>query len=149
MKITAGTRIIGVPVDVSRGVLSSRQKPTNRNSERPEPIMRALFIAALVTAAACQPGDVEARRLSRDYSSGYVTAESRFGNGSVSGPVRPARYGWEVRLPGGTWVGCRRSCSETLRVETVDFWEGNVAAGQGAIAHECGIFGCLELRWPR
>jgi hypothetical protein len=28
-----------------------------------------------------------------------------------------------VRLPGGTWIECGRSCSETLRQETVDFWE--------------------------
>ena len=111
--------------------------------------MRAILVAAAVLAAMAVPTAGEARRLANDTSSGYVTAVSRFGNGHVSGPVRAARHGLEVRLPGGTWVGCRRSCSETLRVETVDFWEGNVAAGQGSFAHECGIFGCLELRYPR
>jgi hypothetical protein len=75
-----------------------------------------------------------------------VIAESRFGHGTVAGPVRAARYGYEVRLPGGTWEACKRSCSETLRVSTVDFWEAQNNYGIGA---ECGIFGCLEVRYPR
>jgi hypothetical protein len=29
----------------------------------------------------------------------------------------------EISLPGGTWIECRLSCSDTLRRETVDFWE--------------------------
>lgn len=78
---------------------------------------------------------------------GFVVAESRFGNGTISGPVRLVRNGREVRLPGGTWIGCRRSCSETLRVETVDIWE-NRSTGNG-ITSECGVFGCLEIRYPR
>ena len=49
-------------------------------------------------------------------------------------------------MPGGTWIGCRRSCSETLRVESVDFWE-NRGAGRDAIDSECGLFGCLT--WER
>lgn len=77
---------------------------------------------------------------------GYVVAESRFGNGTVSGPVRRVRTGYEVRMPGGTWIQCRRSCSETLRVETVDFWQ-NRGAGRDAIDSECGLLGCL--RWER
>ena len=75
-----------------------------------------------------------------------MIAESQFGHGTVSGPVRQARYGTEVRLPGGTWEACKRSCSETLRVSTVDFWEAQNNYGIGA---ECGIFGCLEVRYPR
>lgn len=64
---------------------------------------------------------------------GYVTAESRFGNGVVRAPVREAQFGRQVKLPGGTWLYCKISgflpsnrrapCSETLRRETVDFWE--------------------------
>jgi hypothetical protein len=77
------------------------------------------------------------------YAAGYVVAESRFGHGTVSGPVRLGPTGYEVRLPGGTWIACRRSCSETLRVESVDFWE-NRGAGRGAIDNECGLFGCLS-----
>jgi hypothetical protein len=75
---------------------------------------------------------------------GYVTAESRFGHGTVSGPVRLARAGnYEVRLPGGTWVSCSRSCAETLRVESVDFWENKGAGPSGSTDNTCGLFGCL------
>jgi hypothetical protein len=77
------------------------------------------------------------------HASANVVAESRFGHGTVSGPVRLSPNGYEVRLPGGTWIECRRSCSETLRVESVDFWE-NRGAGGGAIDNECGLFGCLS-----
>lgn len=53
----------------------------------------------------------------------YVVAESHFGKGTISGPVRHGRRGLEVRLPGGTWIDCGRSCSDTLRRQSVDFWE--------------------------
>jgi hypothetical protein len=53
-----------------------------------------------------------------------VVAESGHGHGTVSGPVRRNNRGLlEVRMPGGTWIDCGRSCSDTLRRETVDFWE--------------------------
>lgn len=81
-----------------------------------------------------------------DRGTGTVTAQSRFGQGTVTGEVRLARFGREVRLPGGTWEACRRSCAETLRVETIDYW---YAHGPGAIAPECGIFGCLTISSPR
>lgn len=55
---------------------------------------------------------------------GYVTADSRYGAGSISAPVRNGPKGrLEVRLPGGTWIECGRSCRDTLRRETVDFWK--------------------------
>ena len=74
----------------------------------------------------------------------YVTAESRFGHGTVQGPVRVARAGnREVRLPGGIWISCSRSCAETLRVESIDFWENKGAGNTGRTDNECGIFGCL------
>jgi hypothetical protein len=76
-------------------------------------------LAAAASAGGPQP---------RGHHGGEVVAESRFGHGSVSGAVRPTNVGREVRLPGGTWIDCGRSCSETLRVETVDFWE-NKGAG--------------------
>jgi hypothetical protein len=68
---------------------------------------------------------------------GEVTAQSRYGNPqTVTGPVRRnGKDRLEVRLPGGTWVECTRSCSETLRRQTVDFWQnyggaGNVNGGE-------------------
>lgn len=95
----------------------------------------AVALSSLVAAAG--PRDRYAR------IGDYVVAESRFGHGSVSGPVRPTSLGvYQVRLPGGTWIDCRRSCSETLRVETVDFWENQ---GRNRIDNEGGILGPLTI----
>ena len=58
-----------------------------------------------------------------DGTVGQVTIDSRYGHGTVSGPVRRGAKGFEVRMPGGTWIDCARNCGETLRRETVDFWE--------------------------
>jgi hypothetical protein len=55
----------------------------------------------------------------------YVVAESLWGHGSIRAPVRQGRAGLEVRLPRGTWIGCGRSCAQTLRQQTVDYWESN------------------------
>jgi hypothetical protein len=54
----------------------------------------------------------------------YVTAEASTGFGTVTGPVRPGRWGDQVQLPGGSWADCESSCEYTLRRWTVDFWEG-------------------------
>ncbi len=55
---------------------------------------------------------------------GVVVAESFYGHGSVSAPVRRNSQGrLEVGLPGGTWYECAFSCRDTLRRQTVDFWE--------------------------
>ena len=80
---------------------------------------------------------------------GYVTANSFYGNGSVRGAVRNTPVGRQVRLPGGTWTYCRTSCSETLRVQTVDIFGGNETfAGYGTMQNECGgVLGCLRWSW--
>lgn len=60
-----------------------------------------------------------------------VVAESRYGHGTVSGPVRQdARGRLQVRLPGGSWIDCTGPCSETLRRESVDFWENHGRDGR-------------------
>ncbi len=112
--------------------------------------MRPIATFALVAAALglfAGLGDVSAQTRGYGHNrhdGGYVTTESRFGHGTVSGPVRMARAGSrEVRLPGGTWIACGRSCAETLRVESVDFWE-NKGAGRGNTDNACGLFGCLS-----
>lgn len=78
-----------------------------------------MFAADALTAPA------EAQRRSGPPGYGYVVAESRWGHGTVSGPVRPGpRGGWQVRTPGGSWIDCvRNNCTETLRLETVDLFE--------------------------
>lgn len=80
---------------------------------------------ALVLAATLVPAQADPRGHARG---GMVTAESNFGNGTVSGAVRQGRNGLEVQLPGGTWIDCVRSCSDTLRRQSVDFWQ-NQAQG--------------------
>jgi hypothetical protein len=107
---------------------------------------RAGFAAFLLAVASLTALPAEAG-FRRPAEGSVAVAQSRFGNGSVSGPVRITSTGYAVRLPGGTWVACRRSCSETLRVQTVDFYENNGSlTGYGTFENECGIFGCLELR---
>jgi hypothetical protein len=76
---------------------------------------------------------------------GYVTADSRYSGQSVSGPVRRGPQGrLEVRLPGGTWLACGVSCSDTLRRETVDFWRSH--GGRPGSAGGDGP-GYLQFKW--
>ena len=77
-----------------------------------------------------------------------VVAESRFGNGTVVGSVRRTRLGLQVSTPGGNWLYCKRSCSETLRVNTVDFWQSEQGAGNGATTQEDGLLS-RWLHWSR
>lgn len=106
--------------------------------------------AVFAGMAAAEAGRIS---ISRDYGynglrDGYVVAHSRFGNGSITGAVRQTSVGPQVRLPGGTWEYCRRSCSETLRVETVDIWEGR-SDGSSGLSQECGLLGCLGIHIGR
>ncbi|MFA5901456.1 MAG: hypothetical protein WC829_20330 [Hyphomicrobium sp.] len=81
---------------------------------------------------------------------GYVTAHSHDGNGSIRAPYRATNVGYQVRLPHGTWVYCRTSCAETLRVNTVDVWaqiDDASPIGVGTLDAECGIAGCLHWEW--
>ena len=66
----------------------------------------------------------------RDQRGAFVVAESHYGNARVTGAVRPTSLGPQVRLPGGSWIYCRTSCADTLRVETVDFWHVRENNGQ-------------------
>ena len=101
-----------------------------------------LLLAAITSATTAEAG-----WLRRPVEGDTAYAESRYGNGRISAPVRAVRDGYEVRLPRGTWVACRTSCSETLRVETVDLFETDGrTTGYGTLTNECGIFGCIEWR---
>ena len=55
----------------------------------------------------------------------YVVAQSHWGHGSIRGAIRQGPNGMQVQLPRGTWIDCGRSCSQTLRQQTIDFWESN------------------------
>jgi len=86
------------------------------------------------------------RRRDSIYPGGYVVAESEFGNGTVRGRVRRTKLGWQVQLPGGSWTYCSKSCSDTLRVKTVDFWQSDEGMGpNNSITHDGGILGTLGI----
>lgn len=112
--------------------------------------MKASYVflaAALMSIGASAESADAARRRAASYDEGGVTAHSRFGHGSVWGAVRGTGVGPQVQLPSGSWVYCRRSCSETLRVETVDrFEKPGETFGATTLQAECGIFGCLDVR---
>ena len=109
----------------------------------------SIVLGALVVMTALPIVSTSADARQRRYrlpAGDYVTAESRHSNGTVSGAVRGTELGPQVQLPTGRWVYCRRSCSETLRVESIDFNEGdNIYLGRGTLGNECGIFGCLDV----
>ncbi len=103
-----------------------------------------LIIATMTSALLLGASGAEAGR--GKGGGDYVVAESHFGNGVVAGPVRRTRLGPQVRLPGGSWIYCERSCSETLRVNTVDFWQNEKGAGgPNAVDQESGLLN----RWLR
>lgn len=108
------------------------------------------LITAILAASIAPPSEAGFRRLRSHYEPGEViTAHSHYGNGSVSSIVRPGRFGWQVKLPGGAWTDCRRSCEETLRVQTVDLTEDDDHSlrGYGTLSRECGILGCLHWEY--
>ena len=108
------------------------------------PILRPTLIVAACIGLSLPAMAGGRPRAGFDSGDSAVVSKSKWGHGTVSGPVRYTSLGRQVRLPGGTWEYCKRSCSETLRVSTVDYWEA-----QSGIGAECGIFGCLEVRYPR
>jgi hypothetical protein len=82
------------------------------------------LVSAIVLAPAGDASAQSRRAQDRGYGHGYVVAESQWGHGMVRGAVRPGPRGWQVQLPGGSWIDCvRNRCSETLRLETVDVFE--------------------------
>ena len=100
------------------------------------------LIAAAILALAIEPADAAPRRGAGPRVV-WITAESLHGHGEISGPVREGPKGrLEVQTPGGTWYECAHSCSDTLRKETVDFWE---AKGGGRFG-TTGV-GVLRFGW--
>jgi hypothetical protein len=94
-------------------------------------IAAALALSGCAAATATDDIMKAGRGSTADGIVGEVTTQSRYGSlQTVTGPVRRSGQNrLEVRLPGGTWVECVRSCSETLRRQTVDFWQNYGGAG--------------------
>jgi hypothetical protein len=83
--------------------------------------MTAVALLGGAVLSASLPGAADAR--SDRGIVGTVKTCSTYGNGCTTAPVRRGRNGYEFRMPGGTWIECRRDCRQALRQETVDFWE--------------------------
>ena len=77
-------------------------------------------LAGLVMVAA--PGAADAQS-AREIRESRVSTCSNYGNGCVTVPIRRATYDFELRMPSGSWVGCRQDCKTALREEVLDFWE--------------------------
>jgi len=83
----------------------------------------ALIAITVLTVARLGAADAGAQSRRGDPRYVFVTAESRYTSATITAPVRNGAHGrLEVRLPGGTWLECGRSCRDTLRRETIDFW---------------------------
>ena len=86
----------------------------------PARVLIQLLTAAAAIVLLASAADAQPRR----GIVGYVTADSFYSVKTITGPVRVGPKGrLEVGLPGGTWIECRMSCRNTLRQETIDFWE--------------------------
>jgi|LNFM01.1.fsa_nt_gb hypothetical protein len=88
---------------------------------------RSVRLTAVVLTALLGAASFDAPAEARYYGSGRVIGEvtvcSRYGGRCISGLVRDGRKQREVRMPGGTWIGCKKSCHRTLREEALDFFE--------------------------
>lgn len=80
-------------------------------------------ILILAMAGHVLPANAAKAKKSERPAASTVTAVSIVTSATITAPVRTGRWGQEVRLPGGTWIDCRQDCRETLRQNTVDFWE--------------------------
>jgi hypothetical protein len=112
------------------------------------PIHAASFVLAAALAITSGPALARPRAVTKIL--GTVTAYSHDGNGSIKAPYRNTNVGYQVRLPHGTWLYCKTSCAETLRVNTIDVWANVDSAnpiGVGTLQQECGIAGCLRWEW--
>jgi hypothetical protein len=86
--------------------------------------IRMLVSAAVgAIAAAAIAAPAEAQRKRDGGYDGVVKTCSTYGNGCTSAPVRRAQFGYEFRMPHGTWVSCRADCKNAIREDMLDFWE--------------------------
>ena len=59
----------------------------------------------------------------RQIREGKVTACSSYGHKCYTAKLVRSPVGWKMRLNGGTLIDCSVTCQDTLRIETVDFWQ--------------------------
>jgi hypothetical protein len=87
----------------------------------PSAALSAALVAAPVMVLIASPAAIAFERLPR---SGKITVCGTFGNAACyTAPVRMTTSGPQFRLTSGRWVDCAGDCRDTLRRETVDFWD--------------------------
>jgi hypothetical protein len=82
----------------------------------------SVAVAGLIVSVVATAG-ADAQSRPKVEAGAQITACGTYNRGCITVPVRRGPNGYEFRLPGGTWIACRGSCRDTLREETVDFWE--------------------------
>ena len=101
-------------------------------------VVMALALVFVMASHSDAEAGFYGKRFQRQNAHGFVVAESWYGRGTIRGRVRATRLGPQVRLPRGTWIYCEISCSHTLRVNTLDFWEnqGQDSDGIGILRYD-------------
>lgn len=82
------------------------------------------ILATLATALLITTGSVAISGT----GSQFITVKSHYGNGTLRTPVRMSEYGFQARMPSGSWINCQgrsgpSQCIETVRREYLDYWE--------------------------
>ena len=85
------------------------------------PVQLMILVGAILSL--CTTAEARSPVRGSGPQAGSVSVCSRYGNGCYSAPIRHGRFGLEMRLKGGTWIDCKGSCKDTLREETIDFWD--------------------------
>jgi hypothetical protein len=81
----------------------------------------AVAVCGLTADASVAAADFLNRQ---ERTTGIVTACSTYGHFECyKAPWRRGKFGPEMRLRGGTWIDCAGDCRDTLRQQTVDFWD--------------------------
>lgn len=83
----------------------------------------SLAIFGSTVAAFCAATLQSADARQTDGALRSITACSKYGSKCVSAKVRTTRLGPQYLSPGGSWTWCEHDCVDTLRRDTVDFWE--------------------------
>ncbi len=83
----------------------------------------AVSLTAVVASLAASANAV-ARDGRGSGARGTITACSTYGrHGCETAVVRMTELGAQYRRPGGSWTWCEHDCRDTLRRNTVDFWD--------------------------
>lgn len=86
---------------------------------KPSPLAKRSTALAILTLTCLAPVMAHAQSNTKT-----VTACSTYGrHGCYTAPVRQTPLGPQMRLKGGTWIWCEGDCRDTLRRETIDFWD--------------------------